>query len=178
MAIKVENKSSIPTRGDIVLLMQSMLELVPVEHLRGLTKVVILDNVESQFVDATQRAQLPFLYIPKTPGSSAWGQVALSPLLPRDSFMKKISGKLSFKANLAQTVYALVGQHYALTLGKNRKKGQLEAAVRTYVEKYFKEWRESHHKIRTKIFKPIQPYLEKFAKKLQKKYAKSLKEQN
>ena len=109
MAIKIENHSTIPTRGDVVKLTQSMLEMLPLEHLRGLSKVVILDYVENPFVDQQQRAQLPFLYIPRTPGNTAWGQIALGPLLPRDSFVKKISGKLSFKANLAQTIYALAG---------------------------------------------------------------------
>jgi len=175
MAIKIENQATLRSRADIVELTQSMLNILPIEHLRGLSKIVVMDQVENQFVDAAQRAQLPFLYIPRTPGNNAWGQIALTVLLPKDSIVKRISGKLWFKANLAQTIYALVGQHYALTLGKNRKKGQLEAAVRTYAEKYFKQWRETHYRIRNKIFKPIQPYLEKFAKKLQAKQRKAMK---
>src|SRR5713226_8337103 len=115
MAIKIENQATTRARADIVELTQSMLDVLPIEHLRGLSKVVILDQVENQFVDPAQRAQLPFLYIPRTPGNTAWGQIALTVLLPRDSFVKKISGRLWFKANLAQTIFALVGQHYALT---------------------------------------------------------------
>lgn len=176
MAVKVENQSQLPVRGDIVALTQSMLALVPVEHLRGLSKVVLLDQVESQFIDPSQRGQLPFLYIPKTPGSNAWAQIGLAVLLPQDGLMKRLAGRMSFKANLAQTVFAIVGQHYALTLGKGRKKGHLEGAVRTYAEKYFKLWRESHNRFRTKLLRPIQPYLERWAKKLQSKYQRSLRE--
>ena len=43
--------------------------------------------------------------------------------------------------------------------------------MRAYVEKQLKAWNENQHKIRAKIFKPIQPTLERWSKSLAKKAA-------
>ena len=86
-------------------------------------------------------------------------------------FHKRIIPRLSFKGNLVAVLFSLVGQHYYLTLRHSVKRGAIEAQVRAYVEKQLKQWNEEQHKIRVKIFKPIQPTLERWGKSLAKKQA-------
>ena len=102
----------------------------------------------------------------------AWLEVALTPLVQGNKpFHKRIIPRLSFKGNLVAEVFSLVGQHYYLTLRHSVKRGAIESSVRAYVEKNLKQWNEQQHKIRAKIFKPIQPKLERWSKSLAKKYA-------
>ncbi|HKZ03777.1 MAG TPA: hypothetical protein VJ180_16155 [Pyrinomonadaceae bacterium] len=68
-------------------------------------------------------------------------------------------------------MFSLVGQHYHLTLRHSLKKTQLEPAVRLYTEKQLRTWNESKHSLRARLFKPIQPTLERWAKVLQKRAA-------
>jgi hypothetical protein len=72
-------------------------------------------------------------------------------------------------------VFSLVAQHYHLTLKHSVKRTQLEQAVRTYTEKQLRKWQDGQKTIRAKIFKPIQPYLERWGKKLQKRAAQEKK---
>jgi hypothetical protein len=68
-------------------------------------------------------------------------------------------------------IFSLVAQHYHLTLRHSVKRGAVEPAVRAYVEKQLKAWNEDQHKIRAKIFKPLQPTLERWSKSLAKRAA-------
>jgi hypothetical protein len=68
-------------------------------------------------------------------------------------------------------IFSLVAQHYHLTLRHSVKRGQVEPAVRAYTEKQLKAWNESQHKFRAKLFKPLQPTLERWSKSLAKKAA-------
>jgi hypothetical protein len=51
------------------------------------------------------------------------------------------------------------------------KRTQVEPAVRVYTEKQLKAWNEKQHSFRARLFKPIQPTLERWGKSLQKKAA-------
>ena len=53
----------------------------------------------------------------------------------------------------------------------------LAAAIRAYTEKHLKTWNEKKHTFRAKLFKPIQPTLERWAKGLQKRAAAEKKKQ-
>ena len=68
-------------------------------------------------------------------------------------------------------LFSLVGQHYHLTLRHSMKRTQVEPAVRLYTEKQLKAWNEKKHSFRARLFKPIQPTLERWGKSLQKKAA-------
>jgi len=79
--------------------------------------------------------------------------------------------RLSFKGNLAATLFSLVGEQYNYKLKHSLKKDQLEPAISAYTEKHLKAWNEKKHSFRAKLFKPLQPTLERWAKGLQKRAA-------
>ena len=66
-------------------------------------------------------------------------------------------------------IFSLVGQHYYLTLRHSIRKGQIEPAVRSYTEKQLRLWNEREHSTRARLFKPIQPTLERWGRALQKR---------
>ena len=121
---------------------------------------------------AVQATELPGLYHPKQGPKGAWLEVAINVLLPADKpFHKRIVPRLSFKSNLVALVFSLVAQHYHFTLRHSLKKTQLEPAVRAYTEKQLKLWNEKKHSFRARLFKPLQPTFERWAKSLQKRAA-------
>jgi translation initiation factor RLI1 len=85
--------------------------------------------------------------------------------------------KTSFKSNLAGLIFSLVGQHYYMTLRHSVKKQNLEPQIRQYAQKNLKDWSEkqSVNSRRAKLFKPLRPYMERWAKWLSKKAAKAQK---
>jgi hypothetical protein len=85
--------------------------------------------------------------------------------------MKRIMPRLSFKGNLAAIIFSLTGQHYYLTLRHSIKRGQIESAVRAYTEKHLRIWHERQHTLRSRLFKPFQPTLERWGRSLQKRAA-------
>jgi hypothetical protein len=93
---------------------------------------------------------------------------------PRKKFPKNLLTRLTLKATMAQVVISLVAQHYCLTLKKGIKKNQFEVACRQYVEKHFETWREREGGLRAKLLKPFKPYLDRFAKKLARKYRQEM----
>jgi len=143
---------------------------LPAEHLVGLDKIVVVDSVTEPRLSAAQRATLPALYHPRMPGQRAWAEIALSVVAPRKRFPKNLMTRLTLKATLAQVVMSLVAQHYCMTFSKGVKKNQFETACRVYVEKHFDVWREREGGIRARLLKPFKPYLDRWAKKLAKKY--------
>ena len=173
MNVKIENQSPIKIKNleDKV---QKVLDAVPAEHLRGFTKIVLIDMVAEPRISAAQRATLPGLYHPRMGGQMAWAEVATSVLLPKKKFPQTLLNRMALKSNLAQVILSLVAQHYYLTLSKGRKKGQLEVACRQYVEKHFEQWREKNGGIRVRLLKPFKPFLDKFARKMAKKYRQEL----
>ncbi|MGI8495738.1 MAG: hypothetical protein ACR2L1_10585, partial [Pyrinomonadaceae bacterium] len=68
-------------------------------------------------------------------------------------------------------------QHYYLTLRHSVKKTNLEPQIRQYAEKHLKTWSEKQavNSRRAKFFKPIQPYMQRWAKWLNKKAAAAQK---
>ena len=174
MGIKLENQSSIKLPRETVEAIDHLLDGLPREHTRGINRVRIVDYIVDQRIVAQHRNQLPGLYHQRQGTTSAWLEVAVAPLLqPSQTFFKRIAPRLSFRSNLAAVLISLVGQHYHLTLRHSIKKGQLEPAIRVYTEKHLKLWGQRQHNWRTKLFKPLQPVLEKWAKSLQKQAAKA-----
>ena len=153
---------------------EKVLEVVPAEHLRGLSKIVLVDAITEPRLSATQRATLPGLYHPKMAGQSAWAEISLSVLAPKEKFPKRLLTRLALKSNLAQVVLSLVAQHYQLTLSKGIKKTQLESAIKSYVERHFEKWRDREGGLRVRLLKPFKPQLDKIAKRLARRYKEEM----
>ncbi len=171
MPIKIENQSSIKLPGKTEETIQSVIDSVPREHIRGLTRVVLVDRiVPDSRVPIPNATELPGLYHPRQGNIQPWCEIALGSLLPKDGFFKRLAARLNFKPNLAYLVLSLQAQHYYLTLSHGIKKHQYEGAIRSYVEQYHKSWREKQSGWRGRLFKPLQPYFEKWAKSMRKKY--------
>jgi hypothetical protein len=171
MPIKIENQSSINTPKKTEETIQSVLEIVPREHLRGLSKVVLVDRIAPDSrMPIPNASELPGIYHPRQGNIQPWCEVALGTLLPNDGLFKRWAAKLNFKPNLAYLILTLQAQHYHLTLSHGIKKHQYEAAIRSYVEQHHKAWRERNSGWRGRLFKPFQPYLERWARSLRKRY--------
>jgi hypothetical protein len=173
MQIKLENDSEIKALRNINTLIESIVKVLPREHLRGLNHVRLVQSIE----DVGSRARkldLPALYHPKQGSQPAWIEISTDVLLgPTQPFQKRLMLRLSFKSNLAALVISLVGQHYYTTLAHSVKRGQMEQAIRNYTEKHLKIWSQSEHKFRTRLFKPFESHLERWAKNLKRNAAKT-----
>ena len=173
MINKIENSSSrqkLPsgTEG----LIKKILSTLPKEHLRGVDRVRLVDAITDPRLRNAQKglSQLPGLYHPRQGAQSAWIEIALDVLLPLNvPIHKRLLPKLSFKANLAAVIFSLVGQHHYLTLRHSVKRGQLESSIRLYTEKHLKKWNEKEHGLRARLFKPLQPTFERWARSLQRR---------
>jgi len=173
MNVKIEIASTNSTKG-LNRNVERVLEVVPQEHLRGLSKIVLVDTIMEPRLSAAQRSTLPALYHPKMGGQSAWAEVSMNVLAPKEKFPKRLLTKLALKSNLAQVVLSLVAQHYQLTLSKGVKKTLLEPAIKSYVERHFEKWRERQGGLRVRLLKPFKPQLDKLAKRLAKRYKAEL----
>src|SRR5438094_4721000 len=173
MAIKVENQYEGKLPRNTLANIESALAGVPREHLRGVERVRLVDVItEPRARMAAKGADLPALYHPRQGNQGAWFEIAVTPLVQANKpFHKRIIPRLSFKGNLVAVVFSLIGQHYYLTLRHSVKRGAIEPAVRAYVEKHLKAWNEQQHKIRAKLFKPLQPTLERWSRSLAKRAA-------
>jgi hypothetical protein len=172
MPIKVENLSSIQVK-ELEEQIHRVLDCVPVEHLRGFGRVVVVDRIEDPRLPKDQTEKLPLLYHPRMPGTAtAFGEIALPVLLPQEKFWKKLIAKAQLKATLAQAVLMLAAQHHLLTLTSRKKKGGgVERSVREYVEKYFDVWRGRQTGWRARLFKPLLPYFERWQKSVRRRMA-------
>ncbi len=174
--IKVELPVEIKIPRKTEFWINGILEVLPREHLRGLERIKLVDVINDPRVKNLQQADLPGLYHPKQGAKSAWIEVATGVLISKKKpLMKRIIPRLSFKGNLAAIIYSLVGQHYYLTLKHSIKRVQIEPAVRSYTEKYLKIWHERQHTVRSRLFKPLQPTLERWGRSLQKRAAQERK---
>ncbi len=173
MNVKIEISSANNTKN-LDRNIERVLEVVPQEHLRGLSKIVLVDSIMEPRLSAAQRSTLPALYHPKMGGQSAWAEVSMNVLAPREKFPKRLLTRLALKSNLAQVVLSLVAQHYQLTLSKGVKKTLLEPAIKSYVERHFEKWREREGGLRVRLLKPFKPQLDKLAKRLAKRYKAEL----
>lgn len=173
MAIKIEIDREIKVPRKAIPWIEGILEVIPREHVRGIERVRLVDNInDPRLRNLEQRSDLPGLYHPKQGVKLAWLEIAVGILIPRSKPpMKRILPRLSFRGNLAAIIFSLVGQHYYLTLRHSIKRGQIEHAVRAYTEKHLRIWHERQHTVRSRIFKPFQPTLEKWGRTLQKRAA-------
>ncbi|MGB7924733.1 MAG: hypothetical protein WCF57_15940 [Pyrinomonadaceae bacterium] len=171
MAIKIENQSTRKLPKGINERLEKMIDSLPREHLRGIERLRLVDTIsDPRLRSLQQRTDLPGLYHPRQGAQPAWLEVAVEVLLPRSKpLLKRLLPRLSFKGNLAAVIFSLVGQHYYLTLRHSIRKGQIEPAVRSYTEKQLKKWNEREHSTRARLFKPIQPTLERWGRALQKR---------
>lgn len=171
MAIKIDilsNRQKLPSK--LTETINRIVDTTPREHLRGLERIRLVDTINDPRLRAGQTANLPGLYHPRQGTQAAWLEIALDVLIPPSiPFHKKWLSRLSLKSNLAAVIFSLIGQHHLMTLRHSVKKGQFEQSVRTYTEKHLKKWSEGQHTLRSRLFKPLQPTLEKWARSLQKK---------
>lgn len=176
MAIKIELQTEAKLPSNVKQQVSSVLETLPREHLRGIDRVRIVDSINDPRIRVPQKIELPGLYHPRQGTQPAWLEIAANTLLPpKQPFHKRLMSKLSFKSNIAALTISLVGQHYHLTMRHSLKKGQLEPAIRVYTEKHLKLWGDKQSGWRTRLFKPLQPTFEKWAKSLQRQAAKEKK---
>ncbi len=173
MNVKIEHKSKVDT-NKLQVKIEKTIALIPTEHLRGLNKIVFVDSITEPRISADQRAALPALYHPKIGGQMAWAEIAMDVVKPKKKFPQNLLTQLTLKSNLAQIIFSLAAQHYYLTLAKGTKKNQLEVACRLYTEKMFEKWRENEGGLRVRLLKPFKPYLDKFARRLAKKYKEEM----
>lgn len=179
MAIKIENQATITPPRQTEQIIQGAFEVIPREHLRGLQRVVLVDQIRPDVrVNIPGVDQLPGLYHPRLGPVQPWCEIALGVLLPRDKFFKRIASRLNYRANLVGLVLSLQAQHYHLTYSHGIKKRQYEGAIRAYVEKYHEAWRERHGGWRARLFKPLRPVLDRWARSLRKKYETAQKQRS
>ena len=173
MAIRIENQYEGALPKGALEQIENALDSLPREHTRGIERIRLVPYITDPRIKGQfQATELPGLYHPRQGPKGAWLEIAVNVLLPSDKpFHKKIIPRLSFKSNLVALVISLVGQHYHITLKHSLKKTQLEPAVRMYTEKHLKAWNEKKHSFRARLFKPLQPTFERWAKSLQKRAA-------
>ncbi|HEX8161401.1 MAG TPA: hypothetical protein VF538_05985 [Pyrinomonadaceae bacterium] len=173
MQIKFENNLEGKISKNISTLVERVVKVLPREHLRGLDHVRFVKKIEDPR-GVARNLELPALYHPKQGPQPAWLEIATDTLFgPTQPLQKRLMLRLSFKSNLAALLISLVGQHYHSTLRHSVKRGQMEHAIRSYTEKYLKLWSSSEHKFRTRLFKPFEAHLERWARTLRKNAAKT-----
>jgi hypothetical protein len=177
MVLKIENLSTLELSKKTQAHLKAVLESLPREHLRGIEKLRLVDVIsETRVKMSSGSAKLPGLYYPRQGTQQAYIEIALKVLLPAAKpFYKQLLPKLSLKGNLAALIFSLVGQHYYMTLRHSVKKGQLEPLVRSYTENQLKIWQQKENHLRARLFKPLQPTLERWSKALQKRAATNKK---
>jgi hypothetical protein len=173
MAIRIENQYEGPLPKGTLQQVEDAFDSLPREHTRGLERIRLVPFItEPRIRGQCQATELPGLYHPRQGPKGAWLEIAVNVLLTPDKpFHKRIVPRLSFKSNVVALVFSLVGQHYHFTLKHSLKKTQLEPAIRQYTEKQLKLWNEKKHSFRARLFKPLQPTFERWAKSLQKRAA-------
>jgi len=172
MPIKVENKATIKVPKKTEETIQSVFDVIPKEHTRNLTKVVLVDRIiPDSRIQLPNVTDLPGLYHPRQGNVQPWCEIALGSLLTTsEGFFKKLAARLNFKPNLAYLALSLQAQHYYLTLSHGIKKHQYEGAIRSYIDRYHEIWREQQAGWRAKLFKPLRPWLDKWSRQLRKRY--------
>jgi len=179
--IRIENQANFDLPKSTDEHINKVLDYMPIEHLRGLEKVRLVDFINDprlKNMDVPLKGDLPGLYHPRAGNQAAWLELSMGALLqPTEGFAKKWMAKSSFKGNLAGLIFSLVGQHYYLTLRHSVKRQSLEPQIRQYAEKNMRSWSEkqSAGSFRAKLFKPLKPTIERWAKWLNKKAAQAQK---
>lgn len=173
--IKIENQATFPLPKGAEEHIQKVLDFMPIEQLRGLEKAKLVDFINDprlKNMDVPMKGDLPGLYHPRAGNTGAWMELSMGALLqPTEGFAKKWMAKTSFKSNLAGLIFSLVGQHYYLTFKHSVKRQNLEPQIRQFAEKNLKAWsaKQNANSFRAKLFKPLRPTIERWAKWLNKK---------
>jgi hypothetical protein len=179
--IRVENQATFPLPKDTEAHIEKVLDFLPTEQIRGLEKIRLVDFINDprlKNMDTPIKGDLPGLYHPRQGNQTAWLEMSMGALLqPTEGFAKKWMAKSSFKGNLAGLIFSLIGQHYYLTLRHSVKRQSLEPQIRQYAEKNLRAWSEKNsvNSFRAKLFKPLRPVIERWAKWLNKKAAEAQK---
>lgn len=179
--IKIDNESTIDLPKNAIQQIQDAFAFLPIEQVRGLERIKLVDFINDPRLKNSNvpiKGDMPGLYHPKVQNKSAWLELSMGALLqPTEGFAKRMMAKTSFKSNLAGLIFSLVGQHYYFTLKHSVKKQNLEPQIRQYTQKNLKAWgeKQSENSKRAKFFKPFRPYIERWAKWLNKKAAKAQK---
>lgn len=179
--IRIENAATIPLPKDYEASINKVLDFLPIEQIRGIDKIKLVDFINDprlKNMDMPMKGDLPGLYHPRAGNQAPWMEMSMAALLqPTEGFVKKFMAKSSFKGNLAGLIFSLVGQHYYLTQRHSVKRQSLEPQIRQYAEKNLRRWsdKQGEGSLRAKLFKPVRPYLERWAKWLNKKAAESKK---
>ncbi|HEV7700213.1 MAG TPA: hypothetical protein VGO43_08295 [Pyrinomonadaceae bacterium] len=180
--LRIENASSLALPKGTEETIHKVLDFLPIEQTRGIERVKLVDYINDprlKNMDVAMKGDLPGLYHPRVQNSGApWFELSMAALLqPTEGFMKKFMAKSSFKGNIAGLIFSLVGQHYYLTLRHSVKKTGLEPQIRQYAEKHLRAWSEKQAEgsWRAMLFKPFRPYLERWAKWLNKKAVENKK---
>ena len=180
--LKIENQVTFELPKNYEAEIYKALDFLPTEHTRGLEKIKLVDyinNPQLQKMDVPLKGDLPGLYHPKMGTKMAFLEIAMGAILqPTEGFSKRWMAKQSFKGNVAGLIFSLVGQHYYLTLRHSVKRQSLEPQIKQYAEKNLKAWSQQNqnpNSFRAKMFKPLRPYIERWAKWLNKKAAAAQK---
>ena len=179
--LKIENLASFELPKTFEEDIHNALDFLPTEHTRGLTKIKLVDYINDPRIakmDVPIKGDLPGLYHPKVQNQSAFLEISMGALLqPTEGFAKRWMAKQSFKGNIAGLIFSLVGQHYYLTLRHSVNRQNMEPQIRQYAEKNLRAWSEKQNvnNWRAKLFKPLRPYIERWAKWLNKKAADAQK---
>ena len=180
--LKIENQVTFELPKNFEEEIYKALDFLPTEHTRGLEKIKLVDyinNPQLQKMDIPIKGDLPGLYHPKMGTKNAFIEISMGAILqPTEGFSKRWMAKQSFKGNLAGLLFSLVGQHYYLTLRHSVKRQSLEPQIKQYAEKNLKAWgvkNQNPNSFRAKLFKPLRPYIERWAKWLNKKAAAAQK---
>src|ERR1043165_8802933 len=175
--VRIENASTLPLPKGGEETIHKALDFLPSEQIRGIERIKLVDYINDprlKNMDVPIKGDLPGLYHPRVQNQAPWFELSMGALLqPTEGFVKKFMAKSSFKGNIAGLLFSLVGQHYYLTLRHSVKKTGLEPQIRQYAEKNLKAWSEKQavNSRRAKFFKPLRPYLERWAKWLNKRAA-------
>ena len=172
--IKIENQATSKLPRNALATIDRILTYVPKEHLRGIEKLRLVNTISDPRLAVNKSSALPGLYHPRQANQNAWIEVALDTLLPPSaSFLKGLAPRFSFKGNLAAIIFSLVGQNYYFTMRQSVKKNKLESAVRSYTEGLLRQWGEGEHQLRARLFKPLRPFFERWARELKKKQSQA-----
>lgn len=147
-----------------------VLNALPREHLIGIERVRLVDGLNHPRIPTTQKTSVPGLYHPRQGAQRAWIELNVAALLPEDGgIMKRLLPRMAFYNNLTAVLISLIGQHYFLSLRHSVKKNSLESVIREYTTRHLKLINESQNTFRARLFKPIQPTLEEWGRKLNKR---------
>src|SRR5207253_9215181 len=106
MPVKIENQYEGKLPRNTVVNIESALDSVPREHLRGIERVRLGDVItEPRARMAAKGADLPALYHPRQANQGAWSEIAVTPPVQANKPLhQSIIPRLAFQANPVEVV--------------------------------------------------------------------------